>query len=202
MERITIFNGEDFLRQVSSEVDFAHDNFKEYIKKLKEYCSFNAVYALAPVQIGIPKRLIYIKNSSQDMNNNTKPDYDESIVYINPKIISKKGHTKFLEGCESCSYLRGTVQIYYVGIVDRPYSIEIEYYDDKGNLHKKVLDGFEATVFCHEYDHLNGILHMDRTNEVFEMTLDQIKDYRLNNPYKIISKNKEYKLSENLKEIK
>ncbi len=64
---ITIKENEEFLRQVSTAVNFEDDDYISYINELKEYCKNNTVYALAPVQIGIPKRLIYIKNTSEDM---------------------------------------------------------------------------------------------------------------------------------------
>ena len=71
LDRKTIENDEDYLRQISTEVDFQKEDVEDYIKKLKGYCQKHYCYALAPVQIGIPKRIIYIKNSSQNMNNNT-----------------------------------------------------------------------------------------------------------------------------------
>ncbi|MBO4245378.1 MAG: peptide deformylase [Bacilli bacterium] len=51
---------------------------------------------------------------------------------------------------------------------------------------------FEATIFCHEYDHLNGILHMDRIKDSSLMTLEEMKKYRTNNPYQIIDKDKTF----------
>lgn len=188
LDRKTIENDEKYLRQVSIPVDFQNDNYMEYIEALKKYCKSNAVFALAPVQIGIPKRLIYIKNTHQNMENNITEGYDEGIVYINPKIICAKGRTRFLEGCASCIYIDGNNVIHYAGIVDRPYSIEIEYYDIEGIKRNKIIEGFEATIFSHEYDHLNGVLHMDKSSEIFEMTLEEMKGYRLHNPYKVISK--------------
>lgn len=192
LNRKTIENDEEYLRQQSIPVDFDNDNYLDYIKSLEEYCKNNTVFALAPVQIGIPKRLIYIKNTSENMNNNFENDYDESIIYINPIIVKRLGKTRFLEGCASCKYLDNDKMIYYAGIVDRPYSLEIEYYDIEGIKHSKIIEGFEATIFSHEYDHLNGILHMDKSNKIFKMTLDEMKEYRLNNPYEIISKDCEY----------
>ena len=112
-KRITIENNEVFLRQISSEVDFVNDDYKTIIKELKDYCINSAVFALAPVQIGIPKRIIYIRNSTPNMDNNLNSSYNEEIIYINPKIISRKGHTKFLEGCESCSYKKGDKAYFY-----------------------------------------------------------------------------------------
>ena len=184
LKRITIEDNEKYLRQISSDVDIVNDNYKEYIEALREFCLNNAVYALAPIQIGIPKRIIYIRNTSSDMNKNTDSEYNEEIVYINPIIKKAYGHTQFLEGCASCTYGNN----YVTGVVDRPYKIDIEYLDIDGNKKNKTIEGFESTIFCHEYDHLNGILHMDRIKEQYLMTLDDMKKYRLENPYKIISK--------------
>lgn len=186
LERKTIENDEEYLRQISTCVDFEVDDYLGYIKKLKEYCQTNAVYALAPVQIGIPKRIIYLKNTTSDMTKNKDSDYDESIVLINPVIISAKGHTRFIERCESC--------LDYVGTIDRPYSVEVEYYDVNGNKFHEIFEGFKATVFCHEYDHLNGILHIDLADDVRKMTWEETKVYREKYPYEILSKDNEYVL--------
>ena len=180
MKRKTIDSDLEYLRQVSADVDFEKDDYLDYIDKLKEYCSKNVVYAMAPVQIGIPKRIIYMKNTKPDMENNEDFSYDEERVYINPIITKKVGKTKFLEGCESC--------LDYVGVVERPYKIEILYYDRFGNKKNDILEGFEATVFSHEFDHLNGVLHIDLAEEVFEMNYDEKKKYRSEHPYEIISK--------------
>ena len=70
MKAITINDDEKFLRQVSKEVDIKND--KELIndiKVLEEYCKNNSVMAMAAVQLGIPKRLIYLKNTNIDIIN-------------------------------------------------------------------------------------------------------------------------------------
>ena len=180
MERKTIEKDLEFLRQISTDVDFDNDDYLDYIEKLKDYCSKHTVYAMAPVQIGIPKRLIYMKNTNPSMDNNEDSLYDEERVYINPVIVKKSGKTKFLEGCESC--------LDFVGVVERPYKLEVEYYDKTGSKKNDVLEGFEATVFSHEFDHLNGVLHIDIAEEVFEMNYDEKKKYRSEHPYDIISK--------------
>ncbi|MCI9280018.1 MAG: hypothetical protein HFJ02_04390 [Bacilli bacterium] len=189
--RKTIKKDELFLRQVSTEVNFGKDDYLEYINVLKNYCRNNAVYALAPVQIGIPKRMIYIRNTTIDMNKNRNKAYDEEIVLINPKILNQKGHTRFLERCASC--------LDYVGIVDRPYEVEIEYYTIDGLKVHETYEGFKATIFSHEFDHLNGILHIDRALDVTEMTWEETKKQREKRPYEILSKNDEYKLVKKLK---
>ena len=189
LNRITIENNEEYLRQVSLNVDFSNDEYKKEIDDLREYCLNSELYALAPIQIGIPKRIIFIRNTSSDMTKNNNKDYNEEIIYINPIVKNMYGHTKFLEGCGSCKYSNGE---YVVGVVDRPYKIEVEYFDIKGDKHSKIIEGFEATIFCHEYDHLNGILHMDRITDSSLMTLSQMKEYRIANPYLVINCDKEF----------
>lgn len=179
-KRKTIENDEQFLRQISTPVDFVKDDYKKYISELKKYCENHAVYAMAPVQIGIPKRMIYFKNTTEDMSKNMKSSYDEEIVLINPSIIGMVGHTRFLEGCESC--------LDFVGVIDRPYSVEVKYFDIDGEEHQEIFEGFKATVFCHEYDHLNGILHIDLTDNVMQMSMEEKIEYRSRNPQKVLSK--------------
>ena len=132
--------------------------------------------------------MIYFRNTTSDMNKNKDSNYDESTVLINPIIIEAKGHTRFIERCASC--------LDYVGTVDRPYSVEVEYFDINGNKIHDVFEGFKATVFCHEYDYLNGILHIDLADDVREMTWDETRDYREKHPYEVLSKDTQYILSE------
>ena len=196
LKRITIEDNEEYLRQISLDVDLEKDDYKKYIEYLREFCVNNEVYALAPVQVGIPKRIIYIRNTTTDMTKNNDNTYSEDIVYINPVIRNMYGHTQFLEGCASCKYSNGD---YITGVIDRPYKIDIDYYDINGNKQSKTIEGFETTVFCHEYDHLNGILHMDRIKDSSLMKLDKMREFRTNNPYKIIDKDKPFSYDEEKK---
>lgn len=181
----TIEKDEAVLRQISTEVDFDNDDYEDYIDILAEYCRSHVVYALSPVQLGIPKRIIYLRNTTDDMDKNSDFHYNEETILINPKIISMKGHSRFLEGCESCQK--------YVAVIDRPYSVVVEYYNTDRKKITETIEGFKATVFCHEYDHLNGILHIDLSDNVTEMTLEERKVYRKEHPYEVISKQGEFK---------
>lgn len=70
----TILNEEPYLRQISKEVDLGKNNIEEDIKILKDYCENHEVMAMASVQLGIPKRIIYLKNTNLDIIN--KMQYD------------------------------------------------------------------------------------------------------------------------------
>ncbi|MDO4996475.1 MAG: peptide deformylase [Bacilli bacterium] len=181
--RKTIENDEDYLRQISKEVSFDDKELKDDIKLLEQFCLDTECFALAAVQIGIPKRIVYLKNTTLDVPLDNI-DYNESKVLINPIIISRKGKTEFWEACLSC--------LDNVGLVERPYEIIIKYYDINGNLNEEKFEGFESTVLSHELDHLDGILHMDIAKKVLVMSKDERMKLREKYPYKIISKDCDY----------
>lgn len=181
----TIEKDEKFLRQRSKEVDFNDKSYLEDIKKLMEFCNDekNRLLALAPVQIGIPKRIIYIRTT--ELGKDFNEAKVEGLIMINPVILSEKGLTKYWEACGSC--------LNKTGLVKRPYEIEIEYQDIEGKKHKEIIKGEKATVFSHEYDHLNGILHIDKSEEILEMDLEERKIWRKTHPYEIIRKTGDFK---------
>ena len=115
IERKTIATDEDYLRQISKPVLFEDNSYRKDIKLLEEFCLNNKCFALAAIQIGIPKRIVYLKNTSLDVSLEDK-DYNEKKILINPVIISRKGHTKFWEACVSC--------LDNMGLVERPYKIK------------------------------------------------------------------------------
>lgn len=179
----TIENDLEYLRQVSKPVDFDTNEWKEAVKDLDEYCQNNDLaLAMASVQLGIPLRMIYLKKT--DLNR-LDEDYNESKILINPIIVQRKGLTRYWEACASC--------LDYMGLVERPYMIEIEYYDENKKKHTEVFEGFPATVLSHELDHLDGILHMDIAIELLNMSPEERKEFRKKHPYEIISKDCVYK---------
>ena len=177
---VTIKDNEAYLRQISKEVVFPDANLLQDFEDLKEYTIEHKVYAMASVQIGIPKRLIFVKTT--DPNDRSK-NGSNHITMVNPVIISKRGRTEFLEGCQSC--------LQYWAVVERPYEIVVDYLDLNGQAHTEKFEGFSATVLSHEIDHLDGILHMDRSNNFIDLD-ENDKEARIAfrdaHPYKVISK--------------
>lgn len=181
--RKTIENDLEYLRQISKEVSFDDVELRNDIKLLEEFCINAECFALAAVQIGIPKRIVYLKNT--DLDKVGDKEYNESRVLINPTVLSKKGQTKYWEACLSC--------LDNMGLVVRPYEMDVHYYDIDGKEHEEKFEGFESTVLLHELDHLDGILHMDVAEEVIQMPAEERKEFRKLHPYKIISKDCDYK---------
>ena len=178
LKAITIADDEQFLRQMSKEVDFSDKSYLEDIKVLGEYCTTHEVFAMAAIQLGIPKRIIYLRNTKLEKIDDK--EWNEARVLINPVIKERIGYTKYWEACASC--LDNT------GLVARPYKIKLEYYDLFGKKKVAIFKDFEATVLSHEYDHLNGILHMDIAEEVLVMNKEERKEFRLTHGYDVYHK--------------
>ena len=191
---ITIADNEEYLRQISSTVDIVNDkNLPSDINTLQKYCQESDVaLAMAAIQLGIPKRIIYLKNTNIDIINRIQTDtaskeddaYNEARILINPVITNREGLTEYWEACASC--------LNNCGRVLRPYKIDIEYQSIDGKTHQTTFKGFESTVLSHEMDHLDGILHIDIAEEVKEMNREERKKWRQTHGYQIYSQNGSY----------
>ncbi len=147
------------LRRVSEEIKQVDGIFLSQVKILREELirGENAAGLAAP-QIGISKRFFGIKKSDKEVE-----------IYINPKIVKTFGERAypkmvgkdnkeedFLEGCLSVPDFFGTVKRYL--------KITVSWKEIRGEKFVskvKELEGFEAIVWQHEFDHLDGKLFID-----------------------------------------
>ena len=82
---------------------------------------------------------------------------DKLRIYINPKLTFKsKEESLIYEGCGSLGDVFGPVL--------RPKEVEVEALDENGKKFRLRCDGILARVIQHEYDHLQGILFIDRVS--------------------------------------
>lgn len=183
MVRKTIENDEKYLRMISEEVDLSDKTYLKDVKLLERFCLEHECFALAAIQIGIPKRIIYLKNTTSDIPLEDIT-YNESQVLINPVVVFKRGLTMYWEACVSC--------LDNMGLVKRPYKVGVNFYDANGTFCNKVFEGLGATVVCHEIDHLDGILHMDIAEKVLVKTQEERKAYRKEHPYNIIAEDGDF----------
>lgn len=101
LQSITIEKNESYLRQISKKVNITDPELHNNIVVLQNYCMQNDVMAIAAIQLGIPKRIVYIKNTNLDILNKRLTDegkeetknYNEAKILINPTIVSKEGYT-------------------------------------------------------------------------------------------------------------
>ena len=119
--------------------------------------SFPRTVGIAAPQIGAMWRMIYV-----DCSGHPKvPDAPGPMWLVNPQIDSVNGSEIGREGCLSLPDITANVR--------RPTEITLSYSDLDGTPHTHHATGFEARVFLHEVDHLDGILILDR---VASLTLD------------------------------
>ena len=87
-------------------------------------------------------------------------------VFINPVItVIESDAAGYWEGCLSVPGLRG--------FVERPQHIKVQYLSETGEIRGLELQGFPATVFQHEFDHLDGKLFIDRMTDMRKLTFEK-----------------------------
>jgi len=133
--------------------------FDEELARLAE-AMFKIMYetdgvGLAAPQVGVNYRMMVYNEAGE-------PCQGKEVVLVNPTITKySKAKDMFEEGCLSFPKIYADVE--------RPSSVQIEAQNLLGKRFKMTLDGFEARVFQHEYDHLDGVLFHDRmTPEIVE----------------------------------
>lgn len=115
---------------------------------------------IAAPQVGVMKRIFIAMPHVEAEDEAIR---DKIYYMINPEITYREGTQESSEGCLSVPG--------YMGLVERPEKIRIKATDLEGAEHEYEFKGFEATVFCHEYDHLEGILYSDIAKEM--MTVEE-----------------------------
>ena len=123
---------------------------------------------LAAPQIGQSLRLVVVEYTD-DEDENARP---KKYVLVNPEIVKRSEEMiTDIEGCLSLPGLAGTVE--------RHEAVTIKAKNRFGKPLKIEAEGWLARIFQHEIDHLDGVLYIDRAEEVFEPTPEeaaQIKD--------------------------
>ena len=142
--------------------------FTELITDMRETLHAYGGIGLAAPQIDVGYRIAIIEIE------NTTTRYGEVeatpfAVYINPTLTTlSPEEAGYWEACLSVPGM--------MGYVERPQHIRIDYTDEEGNPAAREANGFLATVFQHEFDHLNGRLYVDRIKDMALFAFDD--EYR------------------------
>ena len=140
--------GDPVLRKKSFAVTDFGQKTQELLDDMKDTVKKAEGAGLAAPQVGVLRRIFVTDVDGV---------YRE---YINPEIIKQSGKQTSGEGCLS---VKGKY-----GVVERPYKITIKAQDRMGNLFTLTTEGFEAKAISHEYDHLDGILYIDKAESIEE----------------------------------
>jgi len=145
MQIITL--GNEILRQKADNIKKIDEEIVNLAKQMLDILVRDKGVGLAGPQLGIMKRIFVV---------HVKDDIER--VFINPSIIETSHETcKFEEGCLSVPGI-------YANVI-RSESIKVQAWNEKGRPFTLETGGLLARVILHEYDHLDGILFLDRLTE-------------------------------------
>lgn len=153
---------EPILRVTAKPVDMAEITSPAFQKLLKTMSSALAQepdgIALAAPQIGVSKRIFIVSKKVFG----EEADAHQDLVFINPVITKLAKKRKLVEeGCLSVRWLYGEVA--------RAEKASVEAYDETGKKFIRHGSGLMAQIFQHEIDHLNGVLFIDKAENIQEL---------------------------------
>lgn len=138
--------GDEVLRQKCFPVETFDEKLWALLEDMRDTVKKEQGAGLAAPQVGILRRAVVV-------------DVEEGYFeFINPVIVQQKGEQTGWEGCLS---VRGKS-----GIVSRPMKVTLSYQDRYGEKHTLKAKGFFARAICHELDHLDGVLYIDKATHI------------------------------------
>lgn len=140
--------GDETLRKRSFEVVNFDNKLASLLDDMRDTLKKSGGVGLAAPQVGILRRIFIVE-----------VEENKIIEFINPTIIKQSGSQTGEEGCLSV--------IGKYGIVTRPDKVKIKAFDRFGNEFEYLGVGFNARALCHEYDHLDGIIYVDKAEELY-----------------------------------
>ena len=153
--------GHPLLRQKSLPLapeEVSSPETRQLLEDMLETMRANNGIGIAAPQIGVLKRVALIGIEEDSPRYENAPPYN-LVTVINPIIhVLGQSRQRFEERCLSVPGLYGEVE--------RPDHIRVDYLDAEGKQKTLEAQGLPATVFQHEIDHLNGILYVDRIEDM------------------------------------
>ena len=151
MVRTILTYGAPELQTKCSPVTHFDDKIRRLAQDLLETMYASSGIGLAAPQVGVDSRLIVIDLSGGQ-------ETGHQLVFANPVITQEEGSQKGEEGCLS---IPG-----FTAIIERPSRVHVTGQDLEGNSRDIDAEDMLARAFCHEVDHLDGILYLDRTSPI------------------------------------
>ena len=138
--------GDDMLTKKCKLVKEITPSIIELLDDMKHTLDEKEGVGIAAPQVGVLRQIAVVAHE------------DEYYELINPEILDEEGDQRVNEACLSVAGLCGDL--------NRPYKITVKALDREGVEYTVTVDDFLASVFCHEIDHLNGVLFIDKAQNI------------------------------------
>lgn len=162
--RNILHDGDPTLNKKSRPVTDYNKRLHELIDDMRETLLNADGVGLAAPQVGVLRRVVLVVDTNKE---DLTPE-QQIIELVNPEIIAESGEQTGPEGCLSVPGL--------YGIVTRPDFVNVRAQDRFGNTFEVSGKMLTARAFCHEIDHLNGILFTALAEEI--LTPEQLEELR------------------------
>lgn len=161
--------GNPTLRQLAQQMAFVQSSdVQNLIDELAQLMTQANGVGIAAPQVGILKQLVII--ASRPTLRYPHAPVMLPTPMLNPQLVEHSDAIeKGWEGCLSVPGIRG--------LVPRYKSVTVDYLDRNGEPQRQVLNDFVARIFQHEYDHLQGIVFIDRVESTHDLMSEQ--EYQL-----------------------
>jgi peptide deformylase len=161
--RLTLFP-DPILRKVAEPIAAFDDDLRALVDAMFECMTRSQGVGLAGPQVGLRRRILVLNPTGEP---------GDSLALVNPTIVERAGpETVFEEGCLSFPGIYAEVR--------RPERCLVDAFDAQGNAIRAEYDGFVSRIVQHEYDHLEGVLLVDRMSPADRLrhkaALDELKE--------------------------
>ena len=138
--------GDGLLRKKAREVEVIDDRILQLLDDMEETMRAYDGVGLAAPQVGVLRRVVIV-------------DVGEGLFeFINPEIIEQSGKNTMVEGCLSVPDKKGDVT--------RPTFVKVKAFNRKGEEFLLEAHDYFAKAICHEVDHLDGVIFVDKATNI------------------------------------
>ena len=160
-ERNILKRGDPTLNKHCRPVTEFNDRFHTLLDDMRQTLAKSGGVGLAAPQVGVLRRAVIVLETNVE-----EGEEEYMIELVNPEIIEQDGEQVGAEGCLS---IPGEF-----GVVKRPQHVKVRAQDRDGNWFEVEGEGLTARAFCHELDHLEGTLFVDRASRM--LTQEELKE--------------------------
>ena len=157
--RNIVKKGDEVLTKKCRVVTDFNPRLHKLLDDMRETLLNSGGVGLAAPQVGVLRRAVLVIDTNQE---------EEPVIeLINPEIVEREGEQEGPEGCLSIPNVWG--------IVKRPEKVRVRAQDRNGEFFEVEGEGLTARAFCHELDHLEGVLFDELADHI--MSQEELDEY-------------------------